>query len=505
MIGDDYWDGEIEYIQQMAVSPELLTEGNNTLTIELPGDTGASVDVIYYNWIEIDYLRYFEAVQDKLKFNISGDGRFQIEIKKMSKPDIMIYDITDPDEVKELVNFSIESEGADYKAIFEDKVSGYKTYYVLTDSQIRQPDNIELYKPAKLKKFGNKADYIIVTDRDFLPSVEPLIQFRKNQGLHAIAISMEDIYNEFNYGLVDPGAIKEFLKYAYENWQAPAPTYVLLIGDANIDYRDYLGTGKEDKVPAHLSVTPEIGLTPDDNWYVCIEGEDNIPDMLIGRIPVSSKEMAEDLVNKVIGYEESADYKPQSVLLVADNDDMAFEELNEDLISYLPSEFNADKVYLRLYEDVGDATQDITSSIDEGMMITNYVGHGSVTNWAGEEMFSSSDIASLNNGDKLTFVITLNCLNGYFSQPFYYSLAEEFAAQDKGAIASFAPSGLGYTWEHEILDKEVFSIIFEEKNNILGYITTQSKIAAYASGVSEENLKTFTLFGDPALRLKDWK
>ncbi|MBE9569230.1 MAG: hypothetical protein IMF11_01270 [Proteobacteria bacterium] len=504
-IGSATWDGDGEYVQEMTISPGLpglIDDGANTLGIKSPGDTGAAVDIIYYNWIEIDYRRYFEAVENKLTFTINGDERLQIEIKKLSQQDIRIYDITDPDEVKEVVNFSIQPDGLDYKAIFEDQVTGARTYYVLTISKIMQPDSITLWEPENLKSTTNGADYIVITAREFLPSVEPLCQLRQSQGLRVKAVSVEDIYNEFNYGLFDPEAIKDFLKYACENWDQPAPTYVLLVGDANTDYRDYLGTGKENKVPVHLSITLDLGLTPGDNWYVCVQGDDVLPDMFIGRIPGASHETVADVVEKIVNFEAS-DYEPESVLFVADDNDTEFEALNEDLIGYLPDEFSLKKVYLRLYEDVDDATQDIISGIDEGMMITNYVGHGAVTNWAGEFMFESPDVASLNNTDKLTFAITLTCLNGYFSHPFYYSLGEEFvAAPDKGAIASFSPGGLGYQWEHEILGKEVFKTIFEEKNNILGSITTQSKIAAYAHGVSGEMLETFTLIGDPGTRLK---
>ncbi len=76
------------------------------------------------------------------------------------------------------------------------------------------------------------------------------------------------------------------------------------------------------------------------------------------------------------------------------------------------------------------------------------------------------------------------------------------AAEGKGAIGAFAPSGLGYVWEHEILDPKLFSILFDQGNSILGSLTTEAKIATYAQGVTEDVVKTFTLFGDPACRLK---
>jgi hypothetical protein len=112
-------------------------------------------------------------------------------------------------------------------------------------------------------------------------------------------------------------------------------------------------------------------------------------------------------------------------------------------------------------------------------------------------------IPRLNNGGKLTFLVTLDCLNGYFAHPSYYSISEAFvAAKDRGAIAAFSPSGLGYPSEHMILGNEIFSSVFRDNVWALGAITTQSKINAFANGVSEDVVRIFTLIGDPAVRLK---
>ncbi|MDY6971707.1 MAG: C25 family cysteine peptidase [Thermodesulfobacteriota bacterium] len=500
-IGDDYWDGETEYIQEMTISPALFSDGDNTLTVEAAGDTGASVDVIYLNWIEVDYWSYFNAVEDRLDFTVNGDERLQFRVNGFSRPAIRVYDVTDVFAVKEVFNSRVLPWGLTYTVVFEDHVAGSKTYSMLTENEIARP-NVAAWMPANLKGPHNGADYVVITARDFLPSVRPLCLLRRAGGLRVRAVSIEDIYSEFNYGVFDPGAIKDFLKYAYENWEPPAPTYVLFVGDANTDYRDYFGTGKKNIVPVHLSVT-ELGLTPDDNWFVCVQGEDILPEMMVGRIPGCSAGAVADLVDKIIDFEQAGDYGPGSVLFAADDGDMGFQELNEELAALLPPEFTAEKVYLGLYGDVNKATEDLIRNMNQGMMISNYVGHGGVTNWAGEYMFSSSDIPDLANQDLYTFAVMMTCLNGYFSQPYYYCLAEELlAAANGGAIACFAPSGLGYLWEHEILDNELFKAVFEEWNNVFGLITTRSKIAAYAGGASEDTVRAFTLFGDPASGLK---
>ena len=444
-------------------------------------------------------------MRDELTFSVNHEARAQIEISTLSRPDVRIWDITDPCDLKEVVDFSVEGVSPDYRATFEDRPEGGRSYYVFTGLQVRQPDDMRAWRPAYLKSPANGADYILIAPREFITSLPPLLLLRWSQGLRVKVAFTEDIYNEFSYGLFDPAAIKDFLRYAYESWTRPAPTYVLMVGDANMDYRDYFGSGKENKVPTRLSITPDLGLTPDDNWFVCLQGDDVLPEMLIGRIPGSSPEAVADLAAKIVQYELSGGGPSRSALFAADDNEMGFEDLNEELIQYLPPDFNADRVFLRLYGQVDDATQDIISSLDQGAMITNYVGHGALTNWAGEFMFESSDVASLDNGSRLTFVITLTCLNGYFAHFSDYCLAEAFvAAPDKGAVACLSPSALGYLWEHDLLGNATFSRIFEEEDLVLGSIVTSSKIAAFGQGATEHLMTMFTLIGDPAGRLETW-
>ena len=67
----------------------------------------------------------------------------------------------------------------------------------------------------------------------------------------------------------------------------------------------------------------------------------------------------------------------------------------------------------------------------------------------------------------------------------------------------WAPGGLGYTNEHEILANELFNRLFQENETELGSLTTLAKIAAVTNfGISLDNLEMFTLFGDPNLRLR---
>jgi hypothetical protein len=131
-----------------------------------------------------------------------------------------------------------------------------------------------------------------------------------------------------------------------------------------------------------------------------------------------------------------------------------------------------------------------------------------VTRWGaepfggGDYILEPADLKPMINKNRLTFVLPLDCLNGYFSQPFQYSLAEEWVkTENGGAIACFAPSGLSHQWEHELISQLIFSKIFLDSENRLGIVATQSKVDAYYAGASDNVLISFNLIGDPATRL----
>ncbi|MEE9934834.1 MAG: hypothetical protein K4445_03860 [Deltaproteobacteria bacterium] len=503
VIGNAYWNGDIAYVQEMNIDLALLREGVNTLAVQSPGDTGAVVDSIYLNWFEISYLSRFAANADELAFELAGAGRLRAEVGGFSRPAVYLYDITDPSAPVVYENYTVAAEAGGYKLTAEDDVAGRKMLYAASEDAVGSPSSLAVWTPSDLKNPSNRADYILIAPREFLSSLRALASYRQTRGLKVKSVAVEDIYNEFSFGLTDPAAIRDFLAWAYQNWSRPAPAYVLLVGDATYDYRDYLGAGKKSWVPAHLTFTNELGVTPDDNWYVAVEGDDVLPEMMIGRIPASSAAMAGRLAAKVLGYERSFFYKPKEALFAADNNELFFEAVSDGFISRLGAKVTPQKVYLRTYPDTAAARGALIGHINRGMIFTAYVGHGDATHWSGEPLFSLEDIALLGNAGKLTFLLTFDCLNGFFAIPTSYSIGEAFVTSEKtGAVAAFSPSGLGYTIEHQALGNAVLESIFTAGNRLAGDITTGSKIAAYGKGASADIVRTFTLFGDPATKLK---
>ena len=191
------------------------------------------------NWFEIYYYDTYVAENDLLKFTGEGSGSFSFEVSNFSDSNISLFDITDPFTVVHITNPQITNSGASYLLKFGDTYSGTRTYYALTEAQFKRPPEIILDEASSLKSPRADIDYIIITHELFYDAIGALKDYRTAHGLNAEVAKIQDIYDEFSFGIKDAQAIKDFLTYAYNNWNTSGhPTYVLLVGDASIDYKD---------------------------------------------------------------------------------------------------------------------------------------------------------------------------------------------------------------------------------------------------------------------------
>jgi hypothetical protein len=140
----------------------------------------------------------------------------------------------------------------------------------------------------------------------------------------------------------------------------------------------------------------------------------------------------------------------------------------------------------------------VFGSIDEGKLLVNYKGHGSVDLWKGS-LSTVDDAACLDNGSPLPFVVDLTCINGFFQTPYVETLSEALLkAANGGAVAVWTSSGLTEPNGQAIMDEELILLLFNGGKLTLGEETARAKAA-----VSDEDIRrTWILFGDPTTKLK---
>lgn len=378
------------------------------------------------------------------------------------------------------------------------------------------------------------ADYLIVTHPAFAEAVGPLAALYEEQGLRAHTVTTEVVYDVFGQGVTDPMALRTFLQFALDRWKPPAPTFVLLVGDASWDYWQRFSPSVPTYVPSYRVEAEAGGLFyPSDNWYACLRGEGPLPDVHLGRLPVQSATVARTLVNKAIRWTREPELGPWRSRFLFLTDD-GFEQYADSLIEHkVPAymEFSEirfedfpfiDNVYLpsryvetewqqrrELVKASPVLTEHLLDTISRGVLFVEYFGHGS-PNVLGHErvLFGGgskfSDVPRLRNGARLPFLVAWTCETAYFdfAEPKWnISIGEDLLAHENGGVLLvYGASGRGYSDQHVYLASGLHEALDRRLRNA-GDLVSASKLVCAALSRYEEPLWMFLLLGDPGITL----
>jgi hypothetical protein len=515
LVDDQMWNDIESFTHDVTFDASLLIEGENVITLELKEVPGVPFASLYSNWFRIEYDDGHVAESDRLRFLLEGGSAATVEVESFTSSSVEAFDVTDPAHPVQLLNAAVLNAGGTWTLRFQDAPSAEATYESGTIGSRMLPDGLVVDAASSWRTPGNGADLIVITHEDFASAVQPLVDLRVSEGLRVVKVLVEDVMDEFADGIYTPDAIRDFLQYAYESWARPAPAFVFLVGDANLDYRDFLGNGNN-FVPAQLTENlPNIGEVMTDNFYVRVDGNDLLPDMYIGRVTPRTAAQAQNVIDKLVAYSQTppAASVSDEVIVVADDGrsswDPAFEDISDLLADLVPPALTTHKIYVADLPDNTSIRDEILLRVNAGAVITNYLGHGNRDIWGAKLGSSGSfwdlgDIAGLSNGTDQTFAIALNCTNGYFGTFITpVTMSERWLIESgKGGIGGWSPSGLGFLGDYDLLSRELFRRVFQEHDSGIGSATTQSLIRAFTEfGIAEDNMDELIVFGDPSMHL----
>jgi hypothetical protein len=258
--------------------------------------------------------------------------------------------------------------------------------------------------------------------------------------------------------------------------------------------------------------------------------------MALGRLPANSSAEVAAMVTKLLNYEQNspAGTWRGRISFVSDNyydangvpdsagNFWAYSDVIASNSYYVPSSFRVNRVYYNpcnpvahpqcalpySYYTTPDAVHTATlSAINDGSLIVNYVGHGSVTTWAthnSQDMLDVADVDTLTNGYKLPMMLEMTCDTGYYIHPTIPGLGEkEVRKAGAGALASWSATGWGLASGHDYLDRGFFEAIFHNGVRQIGPATVAGKAQLWANDPTQTDvMKMFVLLGDPASRLQ---
>ncbi|MCA9969077.1 MAG: hypothetical protein KC425_02625 [Anaerolineales bacterium] len=492
-----YWDGITqETIDLPLAAGNLLPDQANVLTLTAPGDTGASGEGLYLDWVRLYYEAEITARAGQSWFRSSA-ANVQVDD---APADLLVFDVTNPDAPLVLQNVAWQAN----TAVFAGS-GGSREYAILTPEQAIEP--ITSAAPVwatPLRQPDRQADYVaIVADvPGFDAALAPLLEHRRAQGYSVTAVPVAQVYDEFGHGHHSPDAIRSFLAYAASEWQAPAPRFVLLVGDASYDFLNHTANKNANLLPTSLVHLFNDGYVASDTWFTQFAAGAG-PQLAVGRLPAQTAAQLEIMVNKTLAYETAPleNGWTGAALVVAD-DEPRFDLLSDDLTRLLADGGYA--VHELRMSDNENVRFDIMSIINQGVGLVNYVGNGRELVWGDEEVFRSEDAGILTNQNRLPIYATFTCLNGAFAHPDIDTLAEALLwNRDGGVVAAIAPSGrapFGIAQTTPLADA-FYQTYLREDVLTLGDALLQAKALAARDPQTGDAIHLFNLLGDPALRV----
>ncbi|MDQ3021884.1 MAG: type IX secretion system sortase PorU [Bacteroidota bacterium] len=518
-----------------------LSAGKRSISFKasLPTSNGNSSNVRgYYDYLEVLYDRVFSADNNTLRFNTPDTSTtIEYQINNFSSPDIKVFDVTHPENVS-LINPISFSNGV--LRFQSNIISGSpKEYYTIAGNNYKTPSGISSRIPNQNIKGDLAAgcSFIIISPKEFIPAANRLKAHREIPGInylktHVIDIKM--IYNEFSDGLEDPVAIRNFLKYAYNNWQE-RPVYVLFFGDGSYDYKNIYNlynSGIRNWIPPiqqNSDLADDVNSFCSDDYIVEINEDHNepssntIPDFSSGRLCINSVDEANITIDKIFSYEDPANFGKWKTegLYVADDGwttenttggerDLHTGQCERLAQIHTPSFIKKNKVYIVSYpaqitpqgRRKPGANLDIVKYWNEGQLVINYTGHGSTDLWAHEHVFEKQvTIPQLTNKNKYPFVSIASCDLARWDDPFNVSAAEELInVKDKGAIGISAATRAVFSAPNETYNNLLYDNLFKIDTLNLAIRMGKAVFNVKQSLFGDNDLK-FALLGDPTIRL----
>jgi hypothetical protein len=372
-------------------------------------------------------------------------------------------------------------------------------------------------------------DYVIVTPSFLAPQAERLANFHRTKSQFNVkVVTLESLYQEFSSGKQDIGAIRNFVKYVYQNAssQDKRIKYLCLLGEASFDFKDRV-PNRSNIVPSFesLSSLSKSSSFVSDDFFCSMdinEGNEDVgnqdADIAVGRILAIDAKQADEMIDKIIEYhdEKATGRWRNNLVFVSDDPDTEKQgdfQIQKDLdevcdeITLNKPFFNVKKIHMDAFlQEVTSggakypkAEEEFVNSFSQGALVFNYFGHGGELGLAAERVFGKKDISRLNNTFKYPLFITVTCEFTRFDDPFRQSAGEDiYLKPSVGTIGMISTTreifqDVGARF-NAALAKELFSF---NSNNYVS-IAEALRITKADNGSGS---KVVSFIGDPALKL----
>lgn len=510
----------------------LLQQSDNTIEL-LFGTEGAPGDNIPPVFLDRIHLTYESAIvpeQGVLPMdleNISPDQELPVQLFASSFQDYRLnaVDITDPESPRKL----IVDQAPGGQVVHAIAGPGRKVL-LLNDDRIQSvhPGMVVHFAAVDTSKI--EADTLIIHHPEFTEAAELLAQDIRGRGEAVHLQETEVLFDQYTGGRRVHTAIRSFLQELITRPSGGRlPYQVILIGDCSSDGRGMARNNIRNLLPTYSFVDPnrrETDQFATDSIYSWLAGDDELADVLIGRISVTNPKDARQVVEKTIRY-RNQDPQPWANRIVTLTDPGVFDDKALKMartglgdafahrlirIAEYPWENNFYLPEGRLSDEDRKVaplvTAEILRSFTEGTALINYFGHGAPNLWSNQRVWfggdtENSDNVLLENYDRLAFVTSFTCNNGAIDYPmnrWNVCIAEDMVRVPGGAVGVFMPSGPGFPEQHVLIAEGFIRAFTQLDEASLGVVSELARLAYQVRRGSDDHSRMYVYLGEPAMR-----
>ncbi|WP_452219557.1 type IX secretion system sortase PorU [Lacinutrix salivirga] len=548
---------EIVNVNLAGASPPNLLNDNSYQDDIIVNSPTISVEYIHDNFGNPSATAYIDYITIRAKGNLSFYGsQFKFKLNETANlSGIAEYTISNASNLPEVWDVTdihnvttYQNTNNDAAFSFKSEMGTLKNFVAISPSDFYSPtiesNSLVTNQDLKGRIFLNEqgsfqdVDYLIVTKSNMLTQANRLAEINRNQyNLNVKVVTLNEIYNEFNTGNADIGAIRNFVKYIYDNASTPENRikYLCLFGDSSYDYKDRIENNTNIVPSWHAYISKNLTSSfVSDDFYGMMDFNEgtmessNKLDIAVGRILADTPQRAKTLVDKIESYYAPDAYGSwrNKFLVISDDIDEEWEKILQNTTDEIGDAVTQEKPFINVVKLHADAfqqeasaggdrypqvTEEISNVIESGVLVANYFGHGGEDGLAKERIYQKPEAQNLRNTCKLNCFVTVTCEYTRFDNPLRETAGEFIFWNDRGGAISlitttrqiFVTAGVDF---NVILEQYLFSFNDEDDYADHEYPTMAEALRLAKNDpellVSSQSQKSLIFFiGDPAMKL----
>ncbi len=426
---------------------------------------------------------------------------------------LRVWDVTDPTAI---VSIGTTLTGSTLKAIVPSTLTSRSLF------------GFSSVKASSLKRVSFRAinpaqaSYIVISHKSLMQPalgyanpVKAYAGYRASEagGLYdTLVVTIDQLYNQFNYGETSPRAIYEFMRYLVEGG---SPKYLFLIGKG----RDVSSGFHRLVNPASTilkDLVPSAGFPAADISYTAgLSGTTYEPAVPTGRLSANTSTQVAGYLNKIKEIETGASAQPwqkKGLHLsggIQPNELIAFREYVDGFKAIAEDTLWGGSVTTIGKRDPNPVELiNISDKVNEGINLITFFGHSSPSTIDIDIGFVSDPTMGYNNPGKYPVFLINGCNAGNFFSGSTSFGEDWMLTANKGARNFIAHSSFGFVYSLRYYSDLFYQVgladsVFVKRGvgDVQKEVARQYMEAAPATIANITQVQQMVLMGDPAVRL----